>query len=155
MLKYRGINPYLKSKFSSNLTPLTQNLPLNIIVLISNMTDQIFSIYLSQQWLQQAPGQILWSTLSPSPNAVLKPYFEFSWMIWALGTEASLGEINKEIPSHFHCGRNFPRHQYFRRLLTALFHLKGKSNSTWSSITKKLLHVMTLVIENWNEVRGS
>ena len=35
------------------------------------------------------------------------------------------------------------------------FHLKDKSNSTWSFIMKKLLHVMTLVIENWNEVRRS
>lgn len=145
---------YLMSIFSSNLTPLTQNLSLNIIVLISNMTDQIFSVYISQQLLQQAPGKILWR---PSPNAVLKPYFKFSWMICrsCRCTEASLGEINKKIPSRLHCGRNFSRHQYFRRLFTALFHLKDKSDSTWSSITKKLLHVMTLVIENWNEVRGS
>lgn len=38
---------------------------------------------------------------------------------------------------------------------TICFHLKDKSNLTWSFIMKKPLHVITLVIENWNEVRGS
>ena len=43
----------------------------------------------------------------------------------------------------------------FQKPSKMCFHLKDKSNSTWSFIMKKLLHVMTLVFENWNEVRGS
>lgn len=36
---------------------------------------------------------------------------------------------------------------------TLCFHLKDKFNLTWRFVMKKQLHVVTLVIENWNEMR--